>query len=108
MTNTSAAATPLGQDPALPGPVQPLVARLLVDQRRRWQQGERVLVEAYLEQYPSLQGNVEALLDLIYNEVILREEHGEIPQPAGYQARFPVLAALVTRAGGEIVSEGDH
>src|SRR5260370_1355856 len=93
MTNTSAAATPLGQDPALPEPAQPLVARLLVDQRRRWQQGERVLVEAYLEQYPGLQGNVEALLDLIYNEVILREEHGEISQLAGYQARFPVLAS---------------
>src|SRR5262249_51237588 len=46
-----------------------------------------------LEQYPGMEGNVEAVLDLIYNEVILREENGEIPQLAGYQARFPVLAS---------------
>jgi WD40 repeat protein len=93
MTNISAATTPIGQAPAPPEPAPPLVARLLLDQRRRWLQGERVLVEAYLEQYPALDGNIEALLDLIHNEVILREGNGEIPQLAGYQARFPVLAS---------------
>jgi serine/threonine protein kinase/WD40 repeat protein/tetratricopeptide (TPR) repeat protein len=71
---------------------QPLVALLLVDQRRRWQEGERVLVEAYVQQHPALQSNIDALLDLIYNEVILREEKGETPRLAGYQDRFPQLA----------------
>jgi serine/threonine-protein kinase len=73
--------------------IRALVAVLLADQRRRWQQGERPLVEAYREQHPALQSDAEALLDLIYQEIILREEQGEAPLLAEYQQRFPQLAA---------------
>jgi serine/threonine-protein kinase len=67
-------------------------AALLVEQRQRWQRGERVPVEALLEKVPDLAGHVEAVLDLIYNEFLLREERGEVPPVAEYQQRFPHLA----------------
>jgi tetratricopeptide (TPR) repeat protein len=69
-----------------------LAARLLDDQSRRWQEGDRVRVEAYLEQHPELRDDPEGLLDLIFNEILLREEQGEVPDPAEYAERFPWLA----------------
>ena len=65
------------------------VMALCIDQRRRWQLGERILAEAYLEQHPALLADPEALLDLIYSEIVLREENGENPQPEDYFQRFP-------------------
>ncbi len=59
------------------------------DQARRWQQGDRVLVEAYLEQRPALRDDPELVLDLIYSEILLREELGECPRPEEYFRRFP-------------------
>ena len=57
-----------------PGPeTAPPVGLLIVDQCRRWQQGERVAIECYLEQHPTLRADSEGLLDLIYNEVLLRQ-----------------------------------
>jgi len=69
-----------------------LITLLLVDQRRRWQQGDRVLVEAYLQQQPVLQHAPEALLDLICGEMVLREEIGEPLRLDDYLHRFPQLA----------------
>src|SRR5262249_8564593 len=68
-----------------------LVERLLADQRQRWQRGERMPVERYLEQQPDL-ADAEHILQLILNEVILREHDGETPQLQEYQRRFPHLA----------------
>src|SRR5689334_5024466 len=67
------------------------LARLQDDQRRRWGQGERVPVEAYLAQYPALGEDPEAVLDLILGEVILREEAGEPLRPGDFLKRFPSL-----------------
>src|SRR3954447_23195042 len=53
---------------------------LRADQVERWQHGERMLVEAYLAKWPELQTNAEVLLELIYSEVVLREQLGEKPQ----------------------------
>ena len=71
----------------------PRLTPLLVDQQSRWRRGERVLVEAYLEQQPPLSGDSEAVLELILHEVLLRQERGETPHPSEYQRRFPHLAA---------------
>lgn len=73
-------------------PVQPsssLLALLLADQQERWQRGERPFVESYLDRWPSVQADQETTLDLIYHEFLLREEHGETPDPAEYHDRFP-------------------
>jgi serine/threonine protein kinase/tetratricopeptide (TPR) repeat protein len=70
-------------------------AVLLDDQNHRWRQGCRVRVEEYLERTPALRDDPEALLDLIYNEVRLREKGGETPQLEEYVARFPDLEELL-------------
>src|SRR5207247_1485002 len=62
------------------------------DQRRRWQGGERVLVEEYLARQPELAADDALVLDLIYSEVLLREEQGEVPSLEEYLGRFPRLA----------------
>jgi Flp pilus assembly protein TadD len=67
-------------------------ADLCADQKRRWLNGEPMRVEAYRTDYPELESDPEGLLDLIYNEVLLREKWGEVPTPEEYVARFPALA----------------
>jgi tetratricopeptide (TPR) repeat protein len=69
-----------------------LVLLLRFDQRRRWEQGDRVSVEAYLETQPALRDDPDGLLDLIYHEVVLRAERAETPQLDEYVRRFPDLA----------------
>jgi serine/threonine protein kinase len=64
---------------------------LLTELRRRWEAGERVRVEALLNDRPELQADHALLLDLIYQEVILRESHGDQPVLAEYLQRFPHL-----------------
>jgi WD40 repeat protein/serine/threonine protein kinase len=65
------------------------IAALLADQDQRWQQGERVLVEDYLRDQLALHGEPGSILDLIYHEIVLREERGEQANLDGYLRRFP-------------------
>src|SRR5262245_59188769 len=67
-------------------------AAACADQRLRWGLGERVSVEAYLDRQPALRADPEAVLNLIYNEVVLRGEAGERPGLDEYLRRFPELA----------------
>src|SRR5262249_57218668 len=64
-------------------------------QQQRWQRGERILAEAYLQAYPPLADSQEDALVLIYGEVLLRTERNESPTLAEYQQRFPHLAGLL-------------
>ena len=63
---------------------------LLDRQKQAWLGGGRPAVEALLAGGP-LAGDPEALLDLIYNEVVVREELGEAPAAEEYAARYPHL-----------------
>src|SRR5260370_37423140 len=74
-------------------PLHPALDDLRAEQLARWQAGERVLVEDLL----SVNIDDEALLDLLYGEVLLREEFGERPTLAEYQRRFPRLAEPLQR-----------
>src|SRR5262245_63301077 len=68
----------------------------LDDQARCWRTGTPVSVEIYLEREPALGSDTDAVLDLIYNEVLLRTEREENPRLDEYRRRFPHLAeALV-------------
>jgi serine/threonine protein kinase len=69
-----------------------LVAVLRVDQRERWQIGEPVPAESYLQDYPALQTDVEHAVELVYAEFLVREEQGEVPTLEEYVARFPRYA----------------
>ncbi len=56
-----------------------LAAVLRVDQRQRWQAGERILAESYFERYPDLRTDAEAAVDVIFQEFLLRQQLGECP-----------------------------
>ncbi len=91
MNDATNAFSPEGSSPA--GDFgRPLLALILADQRRRWQRAERVPVEDYCADRPEFAGDAEVVLQLIYNEVVLREELGEEPRLAEYLGRFPHLA----------------
>jgi hypothetical protein len=66
-----------------------LVSTWESEQRRRWQSGDRVLLESFLEQNPEITIQESELLDLIYAEFRLRESHGEKPSLEEYEKRFP-------------------
>lgn len=65
--------------------------------QQRWSQHECVQVEDLLKKHPHLGGNGPAVLDLIYSEVLLREERGQAVQEAEYLQRFPNLRDGITR-----------
>jgi hypothetical protein len=46
----------------------------------------------YLEQHIGLRADRETLLDLIFNEFVLREQLGDVPRVGEYLGRFPNLA----------------
>ena len=64
---------------------------------RRWRRGQRVPVEVYLSQSPSLQGDDEAVLDLVDCERALRQDRGEEPGLEEYLGRFPALGPELRR-----------
>ncbi|HMF12109.1 MAG TPA: serine/threonine-protein kinase, partial [Gemmataceae bacterium] len=68
-----------------------LVKSLRLQQWRSWQSGKRVMAETILTQHPDLQNDPEATLELVYNEVLLREKLHEAPELDEYQRRFPLL-----------------
>lgn len=67
---------------------------LLAEQRRHWEQGRRVPVETWSARVPPLPA--ETILQLICQEIVLREEIGEAPALAEYLLRFPPLADELT------------
>ena len=70
-----------------------ILAVLRVDQRRRWLSGQPVEIAAYLRQFPTLRNDPEAVFELLYNELLIREELGERPDPREYAEAFPDLAS---------------
>jgi CRP-like cAMP-binding protein len=78
-------------------PFSETMAVLCADQIQRWDQGDEVQVEHYLHRFPQLHSNPDAILDLLYQEIYLRQLH---QQPLGveeYQQRFPQLADEISR-----------
>jgi serine/threonine protein kinase/predicted Zn-dependent protease len=69
-----------------------VTARLRADQQQRWQRGERVRVATYLEHLPELRGDDEMLLDLVYGEIVLRRQLGQMPQLEEYLPLLPRCA----------------
>ena len=79
------------------GPLPPaqVAAVLRVDQRERWQAGERVFAESYFQRYPAVQADPDCALDLVYNEFLVREQHGDHPTLEEYLRRFPAYAEVL-------------
>jgi WD40 repeat protein/serine/threonine protein kinase len=76
------------------GPAE-MLQLLLGKQRQEWERGERPPVEHYLENLRAAGESwldQDGVLDLLYNEIVLREEHGEHPSIDEYRRRFPEYA----------------
>lgn len=68
-----------------------LLDLLKADQRSRWQLGDSVSVETYLDRHPQLRADPQAILDLIGSEIELRRDRGETPTLTEYVQRFEKL-----------------
>src|SRR5262245_57538964 len=66
-----------------------LQERLARELAARWEQGDRVPVEELLARSPELLDAPEAALELVYEEVCLRQRHGLAVEPAEFHRRFP-------------------
>ena len=72
-----------------------LATVLRLDQRHRWEAGERILAESYLGRYPQVCADNEAVVDVIFHEFLLRQRLGEQPQAQEYRDRFPAHADVL-------------
>jgi hypothetical protein len=66
-----------------------LASRLLDEQRARWERGEPTPVEDCLLLHPELLADPEAVVDLIYQEVLLQKEQGRVLGLSDCVRRFP-------------------
>jgi serine/threonine-protein kinase len=74
-----------------------VVRILCVDQWHRWQQGDRVPAEVYLQMHPALSEAQDDAFDLVYGEFLLREELGEQPSLDHFLQRFPQYTLQLQR-----------
>ena len=74
-----------------------LLARIRRDQSAQWQAGRRVLVESYFEQHPALRQHERYAVDLIYSEMLLRDQFGETVRIEEYSQRFPQYTPQLRR-----------
>jgi WD40 repeat protein/tetratricopeptide (TPR) repeat protein len=80
---------------SLPNPER--VRALCDDQSLRWEGGQPVPVERYLEAFPDLAAEARGALPLIVGEWLQRLDHGDPPRLSDYQRRFPRLADELAR-----------
>jgi serine/threonine-protein kinase len=74
-----------------------VVAVLCVDQIQRWQQGERIPAEKYLEMHPALSSAWADAFELIRGEFRLLQELGENPTVEDFSRRFPHYAGKIQK-----------
>jgi WD40 repeat protein len=73
-----------------------LVESLSVEQQESRRKGDPVLVETYFERHPRLLADPISALQLVYNEVLLRQSAGETPRLEEYLRRLPQFADQLT------------
>jgi hypothetical protein len=70
---------------------------LRLEQACRWRQGDRAPAEEYLARHPEMGTDPEYALEVIFGELLLREEEGERPGAEEFVRRFPQFADQVRR-----------
>ena len=70
-----------------------VVARLVNEMTQRWRAGERPSAEEFLDRHPELRNEPESAVQLIYEEVCLRQDQGENVSPEEISGRFPQWSA---------------
>ncbi len=74
-----------------------LLDSVLEEQETCWLRGERPTVEGYLAGHPTLQEDAEAVVDLIYQEYLIRRRLGEPVEDEEYVRRFPAWSDALIR-----------
>jgi serine/threonine protein kinase/tetratricopeptide (TPR) repeat protein len=69
-----------------------LVDDLAAEMAERWHQGEHILVEDLLDRHPELQKRSEVIVELLFEEICLRQRHGEETAADAVARRFPQWA----------------
>lgn len=67
----------------------PQAQRLVDELAEAWRGGQSLPIEELLQRHPETADNSELIIPLIYEELCLREERGEIVQRQEYMRRFP-------------------
>src|SRR5262249_32144648 len=63
----------------------------------RWRRGQTIPLERYLDRFPELGTAPTLPPELIYEEYCVRQRHGDKPELASYEARFPQQFADIQR-----------
>lgn len=70
---------------------------VMMDQRKRWERGERVPASSYLEAFPEFRVDSEIAFDLVWSEYLIRESLGDSPDLEEYVRCFPEYEPLLRR-----------
>ena len=103
MTGATDDPPPDGEPSGSIEPDRAMLALVLAHQRRAWRRGERRPRRGIPRAAARLRDDPEAVLDLIYQEIVLREEAGESPRARGVPAPVPAPdppARAPVRGGG--------
>jgi len=73
-----------------------LAGQLVRELARRWRGGERLQVEEFLQRYPELLRERDAVVRLIYEEFCQRREHGAEQPIDEFRRRFPEHGAALS------------
>jgi serine/threonine-protein kinase len=85
-----------------------LLAAIRAEQRAHWQAGNRIPIQVFLDRHPEVQRNEDSAIDLIYSEILLRQEMGETVVWDDYFRTFPQFAEQLRRqrAFHEMLGQG--
>ena len=72
-----------------------LITLIPVDQEYRWRSDDKKQVEAYLEGWPELCEDDEAIAELVEAECVMRADLGDVPSADEIHTRFPKLIGLI-------------
>jgi eukaryotic-like serine/threonine-protein kinase len=86
---TERSTTSLVRPPSIPEDLLTPADALAEEMNQRWQAGERPRAEEFFSRCPDLASNPEQAVRLIYEEICLRQQEGEEPDPAEILRRFP-------------------
>jgi serine/threonine protein kinase len=78
-----------GPPPAPPNPLEALALRLVEEMAAAWHRGERPPAEHFLARHPELSTSPQAAVQLIYEEICLRQEAGQEHASVDVAGRFP-------------------
>jgi len=84
----------------VPAPGDPLRQRVLVelvkiDQERRWEAGEKKMLEAYVDDWPELADQRDTLTELLETECVTRAATDTVPGAEEIESRFPDICNVI-------------